>query len=113
MKQAEETIPNTTSGCGTRPKHHQQHDRSPSTSGGRMVDMTRLGPPTMVPVTADSTAFLANITEKKRAGGGAANKQTLFKCKKCNFNYLENCGFQCICQVLIFDQYLKPYEQNE
>ncbi|CAH2005433.1 unnamed protein product [Acanthoscelides obtectus] len=101
------------SGCGTRPKHHQQHDRSPSTSGGRMVDMTRLGPPTMVPVTADSTAFLANITEKKRAGGGAANKQTLFKCKKCNFNYLENCGFQCICQVLIFDQYLKPYEQNE
>nr|CAI5838999.1 unnamed protein product [Callosobruchus analis] len=74
----------TSGGCGTRPKHHQQHDRSPSTSGGRMVDMTKLGPPTMVPVPADSTAYLTNITDKKR-GGAADNKKTLFKCKKCNF----------------------------
>nr|CAI5839002.1 unnamed protein product [Callosobruchus analis] len=49
-----------------------------------MVDMTKLGPPTMVPVPADSTAYLTNITDKKR-GGAADNKKTLFKCKKCNF----------------------------
>nr|CAH7750721.1 unnamed protein product [Callosobruchus chinensis]CAH7767025.1 unnamed protein product [Callosobruchus chinensis] len=50
-----------------------------------MVDMTRLGPPTMVPVTADSAAYLANITDKKRGGSATDNKKTLFKCKKCNF----------------------------
>lgn len=88
----------TSGGCGTRPKHHQeQRHSSPSTSKADLPKLNRVpGSNDFSPLLLKSSplrqppnllvadgSFLASISEKKRSG--SEGKKTLFKCKKCNF----------------------------